>query len=139
MSERAKKLLVSYCVAALLGIGVAVLVAFNYGIDEANDWLSRFRILCDACTIPGVLLLCFGILSWIADQGTFDSLSYAAKSLLRFLQPRSEHIRYYEYVEERREKRAEKERGHFAFLIVTGLAFLLAAGVFMILFYNLYG
>ncbi len=138
MSKKAKRTLVSYVIAVLLGAGIAVFVASNYGFGDAASAMDRYRILCDAFTIPGVMLLCCGVLSWIADQGTFDSLAYAGRSLLRIFHREERHVRYYEFVEERREKRAKKEKGHFLFLIVTGAAFLLVAVVFMLLFYNLY-
>lgn len=138
MSETAKRRLISYTIAFVLGGLIAWFVASNYGFSEAESNMIRYRILCDAFSIPGVVLICCGVLSWIADQGTFDSLAYAGKNLLRFFQKGVAHQRYYDFVEERREKRAQKEKGHFLFLIVTGAVFLLAAGVFMFLFYRLY-
>lgn len=138
MSKTAKTRLVSYIIAFLIGGLIAFFVASNYGFSEAQSNMGRYRILCDACTIPGVVLICCGILSWIADQGTFDSLAYAGRSLLRIFHREERHVRFYDFVEERREKRAQKEKGHFLFLIVTGAVFLAAALVFMLLFYRLY-
>lgn len=138
MSKKAVQTLVSYGVAVLLGLGLAVLVAFNFGFGDAENAMVRYRILCDASTIPGVVLFSGGVLCWVAGQGMFDALAYVGRSLLRVFHREERHVRYYEFVEERREKRAEKEKGHFLFLIITGAAFLLAAGIFMLLFYRLY-
>lgn len=138
MSKKAVRKLVSYAVALLVGVGMALIVASNYGYGAASDKLTKYRILCDACTIPGVFLLCCGLLSWIAQQGTFDMLAYAGRNILRVFHREARHVRYYDFVEERREKRAEREKGHFLFLIVTGAVFLLAAVVFMLLFYRIY-
>ena len=138
MSKKTIRHLVSYIVALLIGVAMSLLVASNYGFGAAPDKLTKYRILCDACTIPGVFLLCCGLLSWIAEQGTFDILAYAGRSIFRVFHREANHIRYYEFVEERREKRAERERGHFLFLIFTGAAFLVAAVIFMLLFYRLY-
>ena len=138
MSKKTVQTLVSYAVAILLGLGVAILVASNYGFGEAENAMVRYRILCDACTIPGVILLCSGILSWIAGQGSFDILAYAGRNILRIFHREAQHVTYYDFVEERREKRAQKEKGHFLFLIFTGAAFLLVAVIFLLLFYKLY-
>lgn len=138
MSKKTINLLVSYAVALILGGAMAYFVASNYGFAEAETNVARYRILCDACTIPGVTLVCLGALSWIARQGTFDGLTYAVRFLFHWIHRETRHLRFYDYVEERREKRAEKEKNSFLFLIISGAVFLLAAGVFMALFYSVY-
>lgn len=138
MSKKTINLIVSYVCALLIGIGMAALVASNYGYKTAVEAVDRYRILCDACTIPGVTLVCVGLLSWVARQGAFDGLTYAVRFLFHWIHREQRHVRYYDYLEEKREKRAEKEKNSFLFLIITGAAFLLAAGVLMILFYQVY-
>ena len=138
MSKKTINLLVSYAVALILGGVMAYIVASNYGFAAAETNVIRYRILCDAFTIPGVTLVCLGALSWIARQGTFDGLTYAVRFLFHWVHRETRHLRFYDYVEERREKRAEKEKNSFLFLLITGAVFLLAAGVFMALFYSVY-
>lgn len=138
MNKKTVSQIVSYVCALLIGGAMAALIASNYGFQSAQEAVDRYRILCDACTIPGVSLICVGILCWVARQGAFDGLTYAVRFLFHWIHRESRHLRYYDYVEEKREKRAEKENNSFLFLIITGAVFLLAAGVFMALFYRLY-
>lgn len=138
MSKKAVNRLISYVVAAVIGGLMVWIVASNYGLSEATTDAQRYRILCDAFTIPGVTLVCLGVLSWIARQGTFDGLTYAFRFVFHWIQRNKEYLRYYDYIEEQREKREQKEKNSFLFLLITGAVFLLVAGIFMALFYSVY-
>lgn len=123
-----------YIIAA--GVG-GLLVAGVLGIQGYGDAASvaaRYRILCDAFTVPGVALILTGILVWVAGEGLFDGVSYAARNILRSF-TRWGHVRYYDYL---REKKAKRHMGGYGFLFLTGGAFLSVAVVFFALFYSAY-
>lgn len=127
--------LTRYSIATASGLLLGYFVLNNYGFFEATAWVDRYLILCNALTIPGVILVMVGCLVWIGQQGQFDFLSYAGRMIRDRFRKDPEHIRYGDYVLEKQEKR---NHGGFGFLIFTGLAFLAAALVFLILFYSLY-
>ena len=98
--------------------------------------LERYRTLCDAFTIPGILLLCVGGLTWASSLGALDGLAYVFHVMAKGLIPgkRLEMLKYSDYVMERR----EKESIGFGFLLISGAVVMAISIVFLILFYTLY-
>lgn len=123
-----------YLGACIFGGFLTYLVVSLRDFDDASV-KERFLILADAFTIPGVILLCIGILVALSNKGIFLGFSYAIKYVYRMLVPgvSKDHETYGDYVEQQREK--GKASG-FGFLFFTGLAFLLIAVVFIVLFYR---
>lgn len=130
-----KQKLTRYAIATACGLLFGLFVLNNYGFSEAETALERYLILCDSFTIPGVILVMVGLLVWIGQQGQFDFLSYTGRMIRDRFRKDPEHIRYGDYVLEKQEKR---HHGGFGFLIITGLAFVAVALVFLILFYSKY-
>ena len=119
------------------GIGALLVYIFlnNYNYAYAQTDLERYLILTNAFTIPGVVFACLGALSWVSQEGVFDSLAYASRSLIRMFRRGREHVRYYDFVIDRREKRKEK-KSKKSMLLITGLCFLLISFVFLYLYYQ---
>ena len=132
--SKAKSLLIKYgSCSAFTAAMAAVHVALNRGFAEMET-VQKYRVLCDAFSIPGLLLVLFGVLVWLINQGSLDAISYAVRTGLRRLipggglqQPES----YWDYLEKRKQKRI---RG-YGFLFLAGAAALVISGVFMALFY----
>ena len=119
-------------IAVGAGLLAAALTAWRQGILEAESPKESYRILCDACFIPGVILCGVGLMSLIAYGGFFDIFSYGFKSVVWFFKPlKSENRkRYYEYRVEK-EARRQKPRNY---TLKVGLVFMLLAVIFLILF-----
>ena len=98
--------------------------------------VDLYLLLCDAFTIPGVLMLMFGLLMTISNQGALDGVGYVAINALKMLIPTAaaNMERYKDYLERRKANRAKG----YGFLYVVGAICMAIAGVFMILFYSLY-
>ncbi len=120
-----------YVLAVSAGVLLVCLVLFAQDYADAQG-LQCVRILCDAFTVPALVLLLTGMLSWVAGEGLFDGLSYAVRSLAGMF-ARWEHLRYRDYVKSKREARTP---GGCGFLLVTGAAFAVPALVFLLLFYT---
>ncbi len=127
-----KSKLIKYGITALIGLLLAVFVLNNYGFFEMSEADDRYKCLCDAFTIPGVVLIMCGALVWISQQGMFDSLSYAGKMIVDQFRINSEHLKYGDYVMEKRENRKE---GGFGFLIITGAVFTAISLIFLALYH----
>ena len=134
MSERIKSILIRYGIAAGIGGLMTYLTLVLHGYGELETAVDRYRLLCDAFTIPGVILFMVGILVWIAGKGMFDSLAYLGRSFF-WLFNGAKPVRYYDFVQE---KRAKRKKGGYGFLLLTGGVFLLVALVFLFLFYRIY-
>ena len=137
MSNRMKSNLLKYGISC----GIAFVLIWIY-CSTRNLWLQipmeRWRILCDAFTLPGLTYIMVGFLMMIANEGFFDMLSYAcSKAVGVFLPGRGfsdNGEKYYDYVQRKKDKRATG----FGFLFVVGGVLMAFALLFMFLFYRLY-
>ena len=126
-----------------VSIGIGLVLAYIYvaarldlGDLASVERVDLYLILCDGCTIPGLLLLMSGFMMTISNQGALDGVTYVLTNAVRMLIPgaATRMERYKEYVERKRENRVKG----YGFLYVTALIFLILAGIFMALFYALY-
>ena len=99
--------------------------------------MEKYRMLCDAFTIPGLLFLMLGLLMSISKQGALDGVTYVVSYGLKMLIPghHDKQEKFIDYVQRKREKNKGKS---FGFLYLTGAICMGIALVFLILFYNLY-
>lgn len=137
MSDRTKGRLLKYGLTSAFA-GALVYVYCSSRNLMLQSVMERWRILCDAFTIPGLTLIMVGFLVMIANEGFFDMLSYAAsKAVGMFLPGRGfseKDEKYYDYVQRKKEKRATG----FGFLFVVGGVCMALAMIFLLLFYRLY-
>ena len=137
MSNRMKSNLLKYGISG----SIAFMLIWIY-CSTRNLWLQipmeRWRILCDAFTIPGLTYIMVGFLMMIANEGFFDMLSYAcSKAVGMFLPGRGfsdDGEKYYDYVQRKKDKRVSG----FGFLFVVGCVLMAFALLFMFLFYRIY-
>ncbi len=138
MSKRLAKSLTEYTCCAV-AVGLLAWVYLSQRDFAGAALVDKYRMLCDAFTIPGMTLLMIGLLSWVASQGALDGLTYCVRFAIFSLIPGKRVDRdekYVDYVLRKREKR--KEGKGFAFLFHSGLVTMAVALVFMALFYSLY-
>lgn len=136
MSKRGKILLAKYGGSAL-GVGVFAWLYVSSRDFLGQPLVEQYRILCDAFTVPGLLLIIFGSLLWVSNTGALDGLMYAVTTAVRFLIPGGRlkmEEKYGDYVERRREKPV---RG-YGFLLISGCVTMAISLVFMALFYAVY-
>lgn len=127
--------LIKYSLTLAIGAALSTIIwSLNSGRIETT--VDRYRVLADAFTVPGILLLAVGTLAFISSKGSFDGLSYAISWLFARLIPGKARKRetYYDYVTRKSEKRA---RG-YGFLFICGALFVAVAVVFTVLFYTVY-
>lgn len=134
MSDRLKIRLYKYGGSALFVVLMAALhISLNHGFAEFST-ADKLRVICDALTIPGTVLVLVGLLIWVTNQGTLYGLGYIAGNGLKALIPgkgleRTE--RYADYVSRKKEKKITG----YGFLYISGGVTLALAMVFLALFY----
>lgn len=135
--KKVHSLLLKYGITAAVGGCMAWTVLDLHGFAAAQSLVDKYRILADAFTIPGVVILLSGVLVLISNEGMFEGLSYVMSYAVKMLIPgaNKDQERYADYVERRREKGPVKG---FGFLFVTGSVSMAAALVFIALFYSVY-
>ena len=135
MRERLGRNLLKY------GITGALCVALAVGYCVLRDFpqltlIQKYRTLCDAFTVPGLLAICAGVLLWSSNDGLFNGLGYCLYVTGKALIPgsRQKVLRYYDYVQSRKKKTITG----CGFLFVCGGGCMVIAAVFMVLFYRVY-
>lgn len=138
MKKQLTALLLKYGITGGIGLAMTLSVLDLHGFSEAVSAMDRYRILSDAFTIPGVVILLCGVLVLVANEGAFEGISYTLSYAVRMLIPglHRNPEKYRDYVERRREKGGVKG---YAFLFITGAVFSAIAIVFIALFYTEYG
>ena len=135
MSEKMRKRILKYGVTGGL---CALIVAVYCVVRDFSqlELVEKYRTLCDAFTVPGLLCLCVGVLIWASNDGLFYGLSYCMNVAWRALIPgaRYKTERYYDYVTRKKERRIPG----YGFLFLCGGVCMAIALMFMALFYRIY-
>ncbi|MBO7397474.1 MAG: DUF3899 domain-containing protein, partial [Clostridia bacterium] len=130
------KTVIKYGIAFICGALITVALLIYLKPSQAENRTQLYKILCDAFTVPGLLLIFAGTMVWLSGQGAFTGIGYLFRYLTRSLIPGGRtahpHETFYDYVQEQKEKR--KATG-YGFLFFVGLFYFTIAIVFFILFY----
>ena len=134
-----KKNLIKYGVSVSLSLLLSffyVYVRVDFADPGATALVEWYRIICDAFTIPGLILLMLGCLMSLSNTGAMDGLGYVVSIALKMLIPGGglKMERYKEYLDRRR---ANRVRG-YGFLYLVGAGCMMVSLVFMALFYSVY-
>jgi hypothetical protein len=115
----------------------SALLAVAY-ISFRNPWnislQDRYRLLCDALTIPGLLMILSGALLWASNEGAFLGVSYVMRIVVSAFIPGKHkvvHEKYGDYME----RKGQKKVHGYAFLFWSGLMTMTIALVFFVLYY----
>jgi len=134
--KNTKKTVIKYLVT--IGIAFAATLLVIWLRDLANEEVlqERYRILADAFCVPGVILMCFSGIMWVASDGFFDGLAYAFGRVGGMFIPayKVKHETFFDYKQRKKEKRAEKEGTSFWYLFFVGLGFVLVSAIFTVLY-----
>ena len=124
------KYLITFVVGLLMGL-------FVFLIKDAFSFTEKAKIvevLIDATFVPGILMVCFGLLILSANEGTFDMLIYGTKQFFNMFRKkyhRKEVQSFYDY-----RKAKSENKNDFLYLIFVGIFYLLLSGLFLIIYYN---
>ncbi len=121
-----KHTLVKYVATVVVGLVIALLFCILKGLFKTEDKGTVLRILCDAFTVPGILLTCVGLLTLVIKEGALDGITYSFSSMRRvrrgYVSDEKTPKTYYDYKEAAKGKR--KIAWH---LIIVGLGFIAVA------------
>ena len=133
-----KKKLLQYGITAVVGALIALWVMNIEGmflLIGAGAPGAILSILCDAFFVPGILLVLFGALMWVANTGFFDSLGYALRTAAHMFLPfmKTERKSYYDYKTEKADKRGSTPY----FMFIVGVVYMVLAVVFLLIWTNM--
>jgi len=122
-----------YIAAFLVGFAAMVGILAIRDFFGLTDRAQIFAALCDACFVPGIMLVCVGALLFVASDGLFDMMSFgihkAVRRTRRKYRQDSAPTTFYDY----RTMKHEGRKGGFGFLLITGGVFMAAAVVFLLI------
>ena len=132
-----RKIILRYTITTAAAGLMSLLALYLRDFGDATTLGDKYRMLADAFTIPGVLLIMFGALVWVSSEGFFDGLTYAFSRfggmLIPFFKGGKEHLTYYDYKMKMKDKRAHG----YSFMFFVGIVFVAIAVVFIALFYSI--
>lgn len=117
MSESSKRILIIHIVDIIM----ILLVLFIRGFDQAIYY-------CDAFFIAGLLMICFGGLSFVSNCGAFDIFGYSFKTVGTKLSgnPNKEYQNLSAYVESKKDRRLKEKFNFVPYLLVGGVTVFLS-------------
>lgn len=123
-----------YGLTALGGVLTTVVFLKSRQFSMQLPAAERYRLLCDAFTVPGLLLMLSAALIALSNAGSFHGLGYLTSFALRVLIPAfgPPDESYGDYLKRKEKKGRVKGYG---FLLQVGLVFFLPALIFLLLFY----
>ena len=130
-----KKSLIPMLGTLIFSIVITIIVLAIRKYLTLTDYFEKMAALSDAFFVPGILLVGFGILSLVANDGFFDIFSYGMIKLISTMRLRRRKDEdgpadYYEY---RKAKHAQKKPLPIFMFIIGGVDLVLAV-VFLILY-----
>ena len=136
MSSTLKTNLLKYGTTCAVGI-LMVWLYFWMRVESLSELMmlkpvELYQMICDAFTVPGMIIPLMGCMVWLSNEGALDGVSYAVSFAIRMLIPgMGGHERYGDYLER---KRANRVKG-YGFLFIVGGVFLAVALTFLTLYY----
>ena len=131
-----KSILIRYGVCAVIATALLFLILQMNGFWSLTEPQDKLRVLCDAFSLPGALLMLVCGLIFAANAGAFNGLMYGFKVGFEILLPflPHKHVKYQDYLEKRKEK---KVKG-YSFIFFTGLVFFAVGIVLLVIFHVRY-
>lgn len=127
------KRLLPYLITAVIGAAVAVPIICLRGI-----WTLPVReqmgILSDAFFVPGIIIAGAGLIIFASNGGAFDMLAFGAIMFFNLFRKDLSKRKYKDFYEYRQAKKDKKR--DMAFMLIVGVAFMVIAAIFLILYYN---
>ena len=133
-----KNTAIKYAITTAIAGVFAILIVISRDFEGAKTLADKYRILADAFTIPGMLLVLIAAMVWISTTGFFDALTYAfgyvGSRMLPFFGATHKHETYYDY----KVRKNDKRFSGYGFMFVVGAVFVLISIVFVYLHSTVY-
>ena len=123
-----------YAVTTAVALAVGAIIALSRGIFQEDEIDMIITIISDAFFIPGVLLICVGLIVYASNEGLFLSISYGFKAIGRTITAKKDEKlmdeKYHEYYARQIEKKTKCK--HF---LIVGIVFVVISLVFVVVYF----
>ncbi len=122
-----KKTLISLGIYGAVGAVIALLLGWARGAFPVLEAKLTLMLLSDGFFTVGGLLLCWGILTWTANGGVWDGLTFTFKNMIGRMKKQfeSERKTFAQYQEERMAKARSPKDTLLGGLLHTAIALIL--------------
>lgn len=122
-----------FLIFLVIGLVLALGVAFNRGLAGAEDTAGALIALCDGFFVAGALLFGIGALQWTYNGGVMDGLTFTFKTAVARIRKHYEEDKksFADYRAEREEKSVSPK-----WMLLAGLAHLAAAAALLMAYMN---
>ncbi len=131
--NKLKKLL-PYLICFGIGAAIFLTIIISNEIWTLSGY-DVFRLLSDACIVPGALIGGVGALVFASNGGAFDMLNYAVMHIFDLFRPNARNERYKNFFEYKQAK-ADRHRP-IAHMLIVGLFFLILSAIFSLVWYKM--
>lgn len=121
-------------ITAVIASVMAFLVMLARNIFAVTETYEIMKALCDGFFVAGILVLSFGLLVVASNGGTFDMVKYGVFSLFAVFMKDVTKRKYRTFYDYR--KAMQENKRSFSYLIIVGVAFMIIAVVFLLLYLN---
>lgn len=123
-----------YAITTAVAAGLTVILILSRGIFQEEELDMVITIISDAFFIPGVLLLCVGLIVVASNEGLFLSISYGFKVIGRTITAKKEERlmeeKYHEYYARQIQKKTKCK--HF---LLVGAGFIAVSLLFVVVYF----
>lgn len=122
-----------HVVTALIGLLIALAVTAIQGGFAAGSSTRVAQAMCDGCFVAGALLVCVGLLVFVANDGFFDLMNYGVQKMLHFLISKEHREGFPRTYLEYHELKTGTRKGSMAYILIIGLCWILLAALCLVL------
>ena len=123
-----------YGITTVLGALLVLAVIFSKNYFSVVETKERIKIIADAFTVPGILLVCAGLLVFVTNEGVFHIFTYGIQSFANLFKKGRRKMKYATYYDYKESKKDQKSS--FGFILFVGLFYLTVAIIFNIIWLN---
>ena len=124
-----------YVITTAIAFVVGLVLALSRGIFQEEEIDMIITIISDAFFIPGVLLICIGLIVYASNEGLFLSISYGFKAIGRTITAKKDEKlmdeKYHEYYARQIQKKTKCN--HF---LIVGAVFVVLSLLFVIVYFS---
>ncbi|MCM1042760.1 MAG: DUF3899 domain-containing protein [Corallococcus sp.] len=125
---------IKYVIAFVVCAVVTVCLLWAFGTFTQTDGGEIMKNLCDAFFVPGIIMLCIGLLVFATKGGAFDMLAYGVRKLFDLFKRDLTKVKYKTFYDYRKAQQ-EKTRD-FLYMLIVGAVWVVISALFLVLYYN---
>ena len=123
-----------YVITTAIAFVIGILITLSRGIFQEKEMDMIITIISDAFFIPGILLICVGLIVLASNEGLFLAISYGFKVIGRTISAKKDETlmneKYHEYYARQIQKKTKCKH-----LLIVGIGFVVISLLFVVVYF----